>query len=199
MRVYTDAMEHAEQKKLMTLDTPISDPNLTNEQFFLGQDAGNRFLYKIVSFCRYEEEAFKRIVYELFMHKKVSQLKCPQLHQLFEEYVIESGIDKEANDKCCVTVAEHGMATLHEIVTYRKQANWNWTESEFMGLMNNMIQAVAALHSNKIVHRDIRPHNILYSGYKNSYVLTGFRLSKVLTRKQNETHTIVGVPYYANP
>ena len=113
--------------------------------------------------------------------------------------MIESGIDKEANDKCCVVVAEHGMATLHEIVTYRKQANWNWTESEFMGLMNNMIQAMAALHTNKIVHRDIRPHNILYSGYKGSYVLTGFRLSKVLTRKQNETHAVVGVPYYANP
>jgi serine/threonine protein kinase len=91
------------------------------------------------------------------------------------------------------------MATLHEIVTYRKQANWNWTESEFMGLVGNKIQAVAALHNNKIVHRNIRPHNILYSGYKSAYVLTNYKLAKILTRKQNETHAIVGVPYYANP
>lgn len=61
------------------------------------------------------------------------------------------------------------------------------------------MQAVMALHSQKIVHRNLRPHNILYSGYKGAFVVTGFKHSKVLTRRQNETHSVVGVPYYANP
>jgi hypothetical protein len=90
---------------MLTLDTPVSDPNQTNETFFLGQESNNRFIYKIVSFNRYEEESFKKIVYEIYMHKKVSALKCNNIHTLYDEYVIESAIDKEANDKCCVVVA----------------------------------------------------------------------------------------------
>lgn len=39
------------------------------------------------------------------MHRKISAYKCPTLHTIYTEYVIESGIDKEANDKCCVVVA----------------------------------------------------------------------------------------------
>jgi hypothetical protein len=35
----------------------------------------------------------------------MSALKCNNIHTLYDEYVIESAIDKEANDKCCVVVA----------------------------------------------------------------------------------------------
>lgn len=61
-----------------------------------------------------------------------------------------------------------------------------------------MVQALSALHSKRVAHRDIRPHNVLYSGYKSTYMLTGFRNAKVVQGKQNETHSVVGVPYYAN-
>lgn len=37
MKIYSDAVEHAEQKKMLRLDTPINDPNQTHEQFFIGQ------------------------------------------------------------------------------------------------------------------------------------------------------------------
>lgn len=61
-----------------------------------------------------------------------------------------------------------------------------------------MVQALSTLHSKKVAHRDIRPHNILYSGYKSTYLLTGFRNSKTILGKPNETHSIVGVPFYAS-
>lgn len=65
--------------------------------------------------------------------------------------------------------------------------------------MNQMIQAVAILHQNNIAHRDIRPHNIFYSGSKGVFMLSGFSNSKILSGKANETHSIVGVPYFSIP
>lgn len=65
--------------------------------------------------------------------------------------------------------------------------------------MNQMIDAVHTLHKNRIVHRDIRPHNIFYSGSKGVFMLSGFGNSKVLSGKQSETHSVVGVPYFSLP
>lgn len=49
--------------------------------------------------------------------------------------------------------------------------------------MNQMIDAVHILHKNRIVHRDIRPHNIFYSGSKGIFMLSGFGNAKVLNGK----------------
>jgi serine/threonine protein kinase len=48
-----------------------------------------------------------------------------------------------------------------------------------------MIKALHKLHANKIVHRDIRHHNIFYSNNKNVFILGGFKYSKVLNGKPN--------------
>lgn len=96
-------------------------------------------------------------------------------------------------------IGDQSLATLHEIVTFRKHSNWQWTEGEFETIMTQMIQAVALLHQNNIAHRDIRPHNIFYSGSKGVFMLSGFANSKILTGKANETHSIVGVPYFSSP
>ena len=133
------------------------------------------------------------------MHRKVSALKCPYIHSLLEDHIIESGIDKENNDKCAFMIGDQSLATLHEIVTFRKHSNWQWTEGEFEAIMGQTIQALDAIHSNRIVHRDIRPHNIFYSGSRGVFMLSGFGQAKVFTGKPNETHSVVGVPYFSIP
>lgn len=62
------------------------------------------------------------------MHRKVSTFKSPHIHSLLEDHIIESGIDKDNNDKCAFMIGEQSLATLHEIVIFRKHSNWQWTE-----------------------------------------------------------------------
>lgn len=51
--------------------------------------------------------------------------------------------------------------------------------------MSQMIQALHVLHQNRIAHRDIRPHNIFYSGNRGIFMLSGFGNSKILSDKPN--------------
>jgi len=44
-----------------------------------------------------------------------------------DAFVIESGIDKDQNDKCLVIVGDYCNATLAELITWRKLSNVSWT------------------------------------------------------------------------
>lgn len=48
-----------------------------------------------------------------------------------DAYVVESGIDKDSNDKCLIIVGDTCNATLHELITYRKMTKQTWSERHF--------------------------------------------------------------------
>ena len=43
-----------------------------------------------------------------------------------DAYIVESGIDKDSNDKCLIIVGDLCNATLHELITYRKMNKQSW-------------------------------------------------------------------------
>ena len=112
--------------------------------------------------------------------------------------MIESGIDKDMNDKCLVIVGDNVNATLNEIILFKKMAQIHWSEKQFEALTYQLIRGVSELHNHKICHRDIRPHNIFYSPAKKGYVLGGFGNAVVTEGRFNSNigYNLAGVPYY---
>jgi serine/threonine protein kinase len=73
----------------------------------------------------------------------------------------------------------------------------SWTEKQFEALAYQLVKGVNELHRQKIAHRDIRPHNVVYSGIKKGYVLTGLHNSIDLSKgSKNLGFNLSGVPYY---
>ncbi len=65
-----------------------------------------------------------------------------------------------------------------------------------------MLQAAYALdyaHSQKIVHRDIKPGNLIYNADEEEVVITDFGIACVTDNSKTRTGTILGSPYYMSP
>ncbi len=56
--------------------------------------------------------------------------------------MIESGIDKDQNDKCLVIVGDYCSATLSELIVWRKLSNVSWTENRFETLCSQLIKGL---------------------------------------------------------
>lgn len=66
-----------------------------------------------------------------------------------------------------------------------------------------MIKGLLELHKLNIAHRDIRPHNILYSHAKKSFLLGGMHNAIYVGQNDkanpNVGYNLAGVPYYLPP
>uniref|UniRef100_A0AC34QWR8 Protein kinase domain-containing protein n=1 Tax=Panagrolaimus sp. JU765 TaxID=591449 RepID=A0AC34QWR8_9BILA len=74
-------------------------------------------------------------------------------------------------------------------------------ESEIMYMFEQMLSAVAYLHDNNVLHRDLKTANIFLTREK--HVKIGdFGISKIMgteTRLAGGAQTVVGTPYYISP
>ena len=71
-----------------------------------------------------------------------------------------------------------------------------WTETQYSNLCYNLIRSVMELHKHKIAHRDIRPHNFVYSPSKKTFVLSGFQNAVEVENDPKIGYNLCGVPYY---
>ena len=75
-----------------------------------------------------------------------------------------------------------------------------FTAKQVMSIMKEILGAVAALHNNGIMHRDIKMENVMFSqkDYTGFTKLIDFG-SSVKFRKGNKLYDIVGSPCYVSP
>ena len=78
------------------------------------------------------------------------------------------------------------------------KANQRLDESVIAYIMRETMQALYHLHSNNVVHRDVKGHNILITGDGN-IKLIDFGVSAYLNTSNGRRNTSVGTPFFMAP
>ena len=82
--------------------------------------------------------------------------------------------------------------SLHNLLKSQTK-HFNMTETRFY--ISSLLLAIDYLHKKKIVHRDIKPHNIMINS-KGYIKLIDFGTSKIMN---DFTSTVIGTPHYMSP
>ncbi|KAF5280124.1 hypothetical protein FQR65_LT15073 [Abscondita terminalis] len=86
---------------------------------------------------------------------------------------------------------------LAQLINLRKERNKCFKEVDLVDIMTQITSAMAYMHSNKILHRDLKTANIFLN--KNGSLKIGdFGISKIMTTRI-QAQTVVGTPYYLSP
>ena len=70
---------------------------------------------------------------------------------------------------------------------------------EVLEIAAQVADALDYAHTSKIVHRDIKPGNILYDRDSGTLKITDFGVARILDSKRTRTGTVLGTPSYMSP
>ncbi len=129
------------------------------------------------------------------------ELESLMLSQLGSHAQVPTLLDYFQIDQNYYLVEEYIPGTvLSQLVTHKQQ----WTEPEVEIFLTQMLQLLVYIHSHHLIHRDIKPQNIILCQTDRRFVLVDFGAVKDLSpitspNKQAEYSTAVGTPGFAPP
>ena len=83
-----------------------------------------------------------------------------------------------------------------ELADYSLKDKMNMPMNAKLRTMANLLRKLEEIHGNKVVHKDIKPENILYAG--GQWKFTDFGLSKIIDKSSKST-MLSGTPWYMAP
>ncbi len=138
-----------------------------------------------------------------------AQLPSPtEIARFRQEYELIKKIDCEGvikihdfveyNGAFAIIMEDFDAVSMHSLLKGNKRLE---TKS-FLKVASRIADALSAIHSNGIIHRDIKPHNILINPQKNIAKITDFGIASALTHENDEIYNpevIYGSLAYMSP
>ncbi|KAG7207090.1 hypothetical protein KM043_000969 [Ampulex compressa] len=143
---------------------------------------GNQYACKIIPKNRMQKIHMQKIAREIMIHKELNHVNVVQMHHYFED-----------NLNVYMLLEACPRKSLMHVLKYRGKV----TEPEARYYMKQMVTGVAYIHSQKVVHRDLKPGNMFLSD-RMVVKIGDFGLA---TRPDGQRRrvTICGTPNYIAP
>ncbi|KZC14896.1 Serine/threonine-protein kinase PLK2 [Dufourea novaeangliae] len=143
---------------------------------------GNQYACKIIPKNRMQKIHMQKIAREIMIHKELNHANVVQMHHYFED-----------NLNVYMLLEACPRKSLMHVLKYRGKV----TEPEARYYMKQMVTGVAYIHSQKVVHRDLKPGNMFLSD-RMIVKIGDFGLA---TRPDGQRRrvTICGTPNYIAP
>jgi serine/threonine protein kinase len=137
---------------------------------------GNIIAIKKINIHNINDKLLERIEYEIHIHKKLDHPNIVKLYDVFR------------NEKCICLILEYCDQDFDNI-------KYNIKPSEIKSFIIQLNNALRYLKDNNIIHRDIKPKNILLSGNIIKLADFGFASDKTI----DMYNTVCGSPLYMAP
>ncbi|XP_065070111.1 serine/threonine-protein kinase Nek8-like [Rhopilema esculentum] len=106
--------------------------------------------------------------------------------------------DSFTAEKSLMIVMEYAPGgTVYDYLQQRLSQNMLLEEEEILKKFAQILLAIHHIHSQNILHRDLKTHNIFLSKNRKILKIGDFGISKVMTK--TNASTLVGSPYYLSP
>jgi len=162
-----------------------------------------------IVFLARQRSANRLVALKLIRADRLAHLTPPQRQEWLTRFRTEGQAAARIGDDRVVTVYEVGAHDGRPFYSMRYVEGRSLAESLKAGplanrpaalLMEQVARAVQAVHEQGVLHRDLKPHNILVDARGRPY-LTDFGLAKWLVAGESLTHTgdLLGSPHYMSP
>lgn len=149
-----------------------------------------------------------RISNEFFALKIIDKMKLSQ-QRLNKRLKNEISLQTELSHECIVKLFDYfedqenvylllELCSGGELFTHIKTES-RLSEDETRLLMSQLVDGIAFMHSQNILHRDLKLGNLLLSDNKNQLKIGDFGLAVKLTDFEEERSTLCGTPNYISP
>ena len=165
----------------------------------IGIGGGGNPIYLVKDLTSNETLALKKIIINKDCPEEMNS--CMNEIQIFKQlkhpYLLEYKDSFIRKNKICIVMEYADEKDLETKIKKYKSENSKIPEDEIWKYLLQILSGISYLHSNKIIHRDIKSQNILLS--KGNVKIGDFGTSKKMDNTNAFTNTSLGTPYYLSP
>ena len=85
-----------------------------------------------------------------------------------------------------------------DLVPYTKPGNL-LPLPQVVSILARVADALAYAHSNNVVHRDVKPANVMYEPASDQVKVTDFGIARITDSSRTKTGMVLGTPSYMSP
>ena len=148
---------------------------------------------KVYKFYQFHDYRFKLILNEIHNLNLVNTIKPGKKQQSSRNdnisIIVDYFICDHQNVKHMFIIYENNDYNLVDIINRRKQEqDLDWSDSQVLGIAQDLIQALKQIHEQKVCVRNLRLENIYYNQFRNKYEISNFAQSLLVVTDLNQNY-----------